>query len=201
MPRRYTHQQKFALVTENDRCTRPVRYAEADCQRAWHDGDKHHNWRNARIEPLTPSAPDQPRVLKIYTRRERDRFVREIEGMRAGGHYITSACRKLGISDTAYWRLKQMLAEQALNLQAMKASLGKNGESAGLPKDGAVRHFDLPSQRASGLRASRHLPIAVPVPGSKEGRSRSLDTNACTCRAAYQIRLPQAAYPAALRWL
>lgn len=94
-----------------------------------------------------------------------------------GGMEISEAQRLRALEDENR-RLKQMVAEQALDLQALKAILGKNGEPAGSPRDGAVCHVDLPSQRASSLRASWHLPIGVSVQEPEEGRSWASGTDA-----------------------
>lgn len=107
-PRRYTREEKLALVTEIDRryqagegTLRKIASALGTTETSYH------NWRNAGIEPLESLALEQPKVRRAFTRAERARFVNEIESMRGEGLSIESACRALGISETAYRRWKR----------------------------------------------------------------------------------------------
>lgn len=110
-PRRYTQEEKIALVTEIDRRYQAGEGSLKNIARVLGTTEtSYHNWRNAGIEPLDSPANEQPKARWAYTRAERVRFVNEVENMRGEGLSIESACHKLGISETAYRRWKRAAA-------------------------------------------------------------------------------------------
>lgn len=125
-PRRYTQEEKIALVTEIDRRYRAGEGTLRKIASALGTTEtSYHNWRNAGIEPheLPEAEHDKPR--KAYTRTEREHFVNEIENLRGKGLSIESACHTLGISETAYRRWKRagepLLTMRPVELTALVA--------------------------------------------------------------------------------
>lgn len=116
-PRRYTHEEKVALVTEIDRIHRerggPLRAIAAELGTT---DTSYLNWRRSGIEPL-PESKRHP-VRRIFSQAEREEFLAEVDRRREQGETVESACRGLGISDKSYraWRAKARLPMRPVEL-------------------------------------------------------------------------------------
>ncbi|MEB3188397.1 MAG: transposase [bacterium] len=106
-PRRYTHEEKVALVTEIDRRHRagegPLRLI---ANQLGTTDTSYLNWRRAGIEPQ--ANPQRPPVRRVFSQAERDALLTEVERLRELGDTVEDACRSLGFSDKTYraWRAK-----------------------------------------------------------------------------------------------
>jgi transposase-like protein len=104
-PRRYSHEEKVALVTEIDRLHRerggPLRAIAAELGTT---DTSYLNWRRSGIEPL-PEPKKQPN-RRAYPQEERQRLLAEVERLLEEGKTLAEACRMTGISDESYRRWK-----------------------------------------------------------------------------------------------
>lgn len=107
-PRRYTHDQKVALVTEiQHRHRKTGKALRVIAQELGTTETSYLAWLRAGIEPVPP--PERPRRL-AYPLAERQHLLAEVDRFLAQGQTVASACRAAGISDESYRRWK--LAEQ-----------------------------------------------------------------------------------------
>jgi len=104
-PRRYTHQEKVALVTEIDRIYRAqggsLRAIAAELGTT---DTSYLNWRRAGIEPI-PEPKKQPN-RRAYSQEERQRLLAEVDSLLEAGETLAEACRTAGVSDESYRRWK-----------------------------------------------------------------------------------------------
>lgn len=109
-PRRYTHEEKVALVTEIDRRHRiqgdPLRVI---ANQLGTTDTSYSNWRKAGIEPVK-----EPRRAEAnhppYSATERERLLAEVDCLRGQGLSIVKACATAGISNKSYRKWKDDLA-------------------------------------------------------------------------------------------
>ncbi len=125
---------------------------------------------------------------------------------------VHELCRKHGISDATFYkwrtkyaglndvkklrqledenrRLKQMVAEQALDIQALKAINAKTGRAQGEASGGSVEHRALWAQSATGVPASRSGSPDPALSRSASGGSGAADSDPGACRAQAAIWL------------
>jgi putative transposase len=131
---------------------------------------------------------------------------RGVEGPQAGVS-VQDLCRKHGISDATFYkwrtkyagldvsdvkklrqledenrRLKQMVAEQALDIQALKAITAKTGTAQGEEGGGTGCRRTLWAQPAAGVPVSGPGSEHAAVPQSATGRLRTSDEDPRDCR-------------------
>jgi putative transposase len=107
------------------------------------------------------------------------------------GAKVTELCRRHGISDATFYtwrskyggvevselrrlrqleeenrRLKEIVADQALDIRALKGRIGKNGYARGEATDGGGGYGPASSIASSRLRADRNHPPRVSPPTS-----------------------------------
>lgn len=102
-PRRYTQDEKVALVSEIDRRLRSTGgslYTIASDLGT--TGTSYVNWLKAGVTPA--AAP--PAAHRIYSAAEREHFMAEVDRMRGEGQNLIAACRTLAISDKSYRKWK-----------------------------------------------------------------------------------------------
>lgn len=120
---------------------------------------------------------------------------------------IQELCRKHGISDATFYkwrtkyaglevsdvkklrqledenrRLKQMVAEQALDIQALKAVTAKTGSAQGDASGRAVDGRALWAESATGLSVARTGSEHAAIPQSASGRCGPADADPGNCR-------------------
>lgn len=104
-PRRYTHQEKVALVTEIDRIHRAEGGSLRTIARKLGTTETSYlNWRKAGIEPK-PESKKQPN-RRSYPLEERRRLLSEVERFLDQGKTLNEACLITGISDESFRRWK-----------------------------------------------------------------------------------------------
>jgi transposase-like protein len=104
-PRRYTHQEKVALVTEIDRIHRDEGGSLRSIARKLGTTETSYlNWRKAGIEPK-PESKKQPN-RRAYPLEERRRLLSEVERFLDQGKTLADSCRITGISDESFRRWK-----------------------------------------------------------------------------------------------
>lgn len=79
-----------------------------------------------------------------------------------GGMEVSDA-KKLKALEDENRRLKQMVADQALDLQALKAVVAKNGEAGGLPPGRRLPSERVRVQRAPGVRGAGLPAFELPL--------------------------------------
>src|SRR5947209_17967819 len=127
---------------------------------------------------------------------------------------VKDLCRRVGISDATFYhwkakygglevnetrrlrqleeengRLKNIVAQQALDLDALKVVLAKSGRPAGGARSGACRARRNRAQRATRLWANRDAPWELAVPAEGTERSGVAGSAAGVGRRAPAIRL------------
>lgn len=105
--RRYTVEEKIALVTEIERRYRAGEGSLIAISRQLGTSDtNYHNWLKAGIRPrqAAPAAPVRPAVGNTYDPAERERLGAEVDRRRAEGESIKAACQVVGIAEKTYRR-------------------------------------------------------------------------------------------------
>jgi transposase-like protein len=104
-PRRYSHEEKVALVTEIDRLHRERGgQLKAIAAELGTTITSYLNWRRSGIEP--PPEPKKQPNRRAYPQEERRRLLAEVERLLEEGKTLAEACRVAGISDESYRRWK-----------------------------------------------------------------------------------------------
>lgn len=104
-PRRYTHEQKVALVTEIDRRLRNSTSSLWDIAReVGTTGTSYQTWRKAGIAPQ--SAPVSHPSRRVFSHAERRQLVARMDRLLGEGQTLKAACLATGISDESYRRWK-----------------------------------------------------------------------------------------------
>jgi putative transposase len=114
-----------------------------------------------------------------------------------GGMEVNEA-RRLRQVEEENGRLKRIVAQQALDLDALKVVLAKSGRPAGEAGSGACRAGRIKAERATRLWADRDAPRELAVPAEGTERSGVAGSAAGVGRRASAIRLSAAVhFPAA----
>ncbi|HBN07275.1 MAG TPA: hypothetical protein DD435_01060 [Cyanobacteria bacterium UBA8530] len=112
-PRRYTIQEKIALVTEIERRHRASNGTLRSIAAALGTTETtYQNWIRAGImpSPLLADVSPAPAAQKRYKQIERLQLLAEVEHLRDEGHGLLSACRVVGISGKSFHRWKGLAA-------------------------------------------------------------------------------------------
>lgn len=114
-PRRFTHEQKVALVTEIDRRFRErggnLRAIAAELGTT---DTSYLTWIKAGIRPA-PSVTAQPvRRRTPYSSEERRSLVSKVERLMEEGLTLAAACKSAGVSDESYRRWKTDVAPPSM---------------------------------------------------------------------------------------
>ena len=135
------------------------------------------------------------------------------------GVSVKDLCRRIGISDATFYhgkakygglevnetrrlrqveeengRLKKIVAQPALDLDALKVVLAKSGRPAGEARSGACRAGGSKTQRATRLWADRDAPRELAVAAEGTERSGVAGSAARVGRRASAIRLSAAVH-------
>lgn len=107
-PRRYTLEEKIALVTEIDRRYRAGGVTLKAAARAAGTTDTSYNtWIQAGIRPVatpSPTPQSESSAGRRYGQAEREALVAAIDARRAAGEGLESACRAEGVGEKSYRR-------------------------------------------------------------------------------------------------
>lgn len=136
------------------------------------------------------------------------------------GIKIEDVCRKLGITPTTFYRwkakfngmevseakrlkqledenrrLKQMVADQALDIQMLKAVVEKNGEARGAAPGRGLSAGGVRSESEAHLQGDRDGPIVVPLCQPEGGAGEAAPGPSCSRGRTSALRLTSPSRP------
>jgi transposase-like protein len=109
----YSRAEKSALLAQIDRLYQAGGRTYVSIARELGLGDtSYHRWLSQGIKPARARAPvvATPVSPRVFIAAEREQMVADIDGLRARGNSMKSACMAVGISDKSYRNWKEALA-------------------------------------------------------------------------------------------
>jgi putative transposase len=106
-----------------------------------------------------------------------------------GGMEVSDA-KKLKALEDENRRLKQMVAEQALDIQALKAVVAKNGEAVGVPPSRRLPAERVRIQRATRVQRARLSAFELPLRCQAGDGARSARRDSSSRCGSAKVRVP-----------